>query len=123
VAEIARVRQRVEACLETLRRGDLSEAQLQGVLEAIDALPAPRQDLIYMQTGSTSVASGALGMALVRDGVIVELPDDPKEWPYRSPLEAMRDGWRVIQFPNLALMMDESRTYGLGCEFILERWR
>jgi hypothetical protein len=30
--------------------------------------------------------------------------------------------WRVIQFPNLTLMMDERRTYGLGCEFILERW-
>ena len=31
------------------------------------------------------------------------------------------DGWRVVKFPELALMMDESRTYGLGFEFILER--
>jgi hypothetical protein len=61
-------------------------------------------------------------MALVQNGRIVEVPDDPNDWPYKTPLEAIRDGWRVIQFPNLALMMDETRTYGMGCEFILERW-
>ena len=61
-------------------------------------------------------------MALVRDGEILEGPPNVEDWPYRSPLEAIRDGWRVIQFPNMALMLDESRTYGLGCEFILEKW-
>ena len=48
-------------------------------------------------------------------------PADPEEWPYRTVVEAIRDGWRVIQFPNLALLLDEKRSYGLGCEFILER--
>ena len=35
----------------------------------------------------------------------------------------MNDGWRIISFPNMGLMMDESRTYGLGNEFIMEKLR
>ena len=48
-------------------------------------------------------------------------PDDG--WPYATVIDAIRDGWRVISFPNMALSLDENRTYGLGFEFILERWR
>lgn len=79
------------------------------------------QDLLYLQTNSTSLESGVLGMTLVENGHVTALPDDPQAWPYQSVLEAIQDGWRVVQFPNLALLMDESKTYGLGCEFILER--
>ncbi|MBK36803.1 MAG: hypothetical protein CME26_14910 [Gemmatimonadetes bacterium] len=79
------------------------------------------QDLLYLQTNSTALDAGVLGIRLVVDGQIVNLPEDPAEWPYQSVLEAIRDGWQVVQFPNLALLMDESKTYGLGCEFILER--
>ena len=78
--------------------------------------------LLYLQTQGSSLAAAVHGMALVQDGEIREGPANVEEWPYRSPLEAIRDGWRVIQFPNMALMLDESHTYGLGCEFILERW-
>jgi hypothetical protein len=116
------INQQIEACIERLKRGELTERDLRRIIDAIEPTSRPRQDLLYLQAGSTSVGAPVLGMALVRNGEIVEPPDDPKEWPYKSPLEAIRDGWRVIQFPNLALMMDESRTYGLGCEFILERW-
>ncbi len=83
--------------------------------------PKVRQDLLYLQAASTSLDSPVHGVLLVENGEIVE-PLETR-WPYRTVLEAIRDGWRVIQFPNLALMMDESRTYGLGCEFILERLR
>ena len=37
--------------------------------------------------------------------------------------DALDDGWRIIKFPEMALLMDESRTYGLGSEFIFEKWR
>lgn len=82
-----------------------------------------RQDLLYLQVVSTSLASPVLGMLLVENGVISDGPQEPGEWPYRSVLDAIRDGWRVVQFPNMALMTDESRTYGLGCEFIMEKLR
>jgi len=79
------------------------------------------QDLLYLQTASTSVASRVQGMSMVIGGTVVEPPSDPNEWPYKTVLEAIRDGWRIVSFPNLALMMDEKKTYGLGCEFILEK--
>jgi hypothetical protein len=116
------VRQQIEQCIESLRRGELTEQSLRRLLDAVDTQSSPRQDLLYLQTGGSSLGSPVLGMSLVQDGRIVDPPDDPNEWPYQTPLEAMRDGWRVIQFPNLALMIDETRTFGLGCEFILEKW-
>ena len=118
----ARIKQQIERCLEKHRHGELTEQELREVIEAIDSPPPKCQDLLYLQAGSTSLESRLLGLALIENGRVVELPDDPNDWPYKTPLEAIRDGWRVIQFPNLALMMDETRTYGLGCEFILERW-
>ena len=85
-------------------------------------MPEQRQDLLYLQTNNTSVASQIVGMALVQNGeVVADLPD-ADQWPYATVLDAIRDGWRIISFPNQALMMDESRVYGLGCEFVLEKW-
>ena len=112
----------IRDCLEQFRNGELTEEKLRNTLEELARGGAKRQDLLYLQTQGSSLGSPVHGMALVRDGEILEGPPEVEDWPYRSPLEAIRDGWRVIQFPNMALMLDESRTYGLGCEFILERW-
>jgi len=79
------------------------------------------QDLLYLQTASTLPSSEVLGIALYLGGSEVELPSDPAEWPYTSVLDAIRQGWRVVKFPELALLLDESRSYALGCEFVLER--
>ena len=112
----------IQDCLEQFRDGALTEEKLRNFLEELARGGRQRQDLLYLQTQGSSLAAPVHGMALVRDGEILEGPPEVEDWPYRSPLEAIRDGWRVIQFPNMALMLDESRTYGLGCEFILERW-
>ena len=112
----------IRDCLEQFRNGELTEEKLRNTLEELARGGAKRQDLLYLQTQGSSLGAPVHGMALVRDGEILEGPPEVEDWPYRSPLEAIRDGWRVIQFPNMALMLDESRTYGLGCEFILERW-
>jgi hypothetical protein len=112
----------IRDCLAQFRNGELTEEKLRNTLEELARGGAKRQDLLYLQTQGSSLGAAVHGMALVQDGEIREGPADVEDWPYRSPLEAIRDGWRVIQFPNMALMLDESRTYGLGCEFILERW-
>lgn len=83
-----------------------------------------RQDVLYLQTQSTSPGSTVVGMLLIEDGVLSEGPLDPDDWPYQTVVEAIRDGWRIISFPNMALLtVDEKEFYGLGFEFILERWR
>jgi hypothetical protein len=79
------------------------------------------QDLLYLQTETSLPSSDLLGIALYVGGVEVELPSDPLEWPYTSVLDAISQGWRVVKFPELALLLDDSRSYALGCEFVLER--
>lgn len=107
----------LQECVTRLEQGDLDRGHLEQVMDLLDSA----QDLLYLQCSTTSVASQALGAQLVIGGEVQPEPASMSDFPYQSVLEAMRDGWRVLQFPNLALLLDEERTYGLGCEFILER--
>ncbi len=122
------IREQVERCIEELRRGELTEEGLQGVLDSIDRRRERRgrkrrQDLLYLHTRSTSIDYPVLGMRILENGKLWDGPRDPDEWPYKTVLEAVNDGWRIIKFPEMALLLDESRSFGLGCEFILERTR
>ena len=119
-------KQQIQGWLDKLRAGTLVEADLQQALDRLsdgtsDGAPPKRQRLLYLNTGNTGVDSQVLGMSLVENGQILEGPDDVDEWPYNSVLEAMNDGWRAIKFPEMALMLQEDKTFGLGCEFILEK--
>ena len=118
-------KQQIQEWLDKLRAGTLVEADLQQALDRLDGTSdddSPKQQrLLYLNTGNTGVDSQVLGMALVENGEILEGPDDVDEWPYNSVLEAMDDGWRVIKFPEMALLLQEDKTFGLGCEFILEK--
>ena len=80
-----------------------------------------KQDILYIQTKDTDLRSQILGINLVLNGDYVDLPGDPEEWPYSSVLEAINDGWRIVVFPDLALLMQDGLPQGLGCEFILEK--
>ena len=118
-------KQQIQEWLDRLRAGTLVEADLQQALDRLDGISdedSPKQQrLLYLNTGNTGVDSQVLGMALVENGEILEGPDDVDAWPYNSVLEAMDDGWRVIKFPEMALLLQEDKTFGLGCEFILEK--
>jgi hypothetical protein len=120
---LAELRGEMDRCIEELGRGELTAEKLRDTFAKLASPTRRRQDLLYIQTSSSSVGAPAQGMLLVENGQIRADLAEPKDWPYQSVLQAMRDGWRVIQFPNLALMIDESRSYGLGCEFILERYQ
>ena len=111
----------IDQVLERFRQGQLTEQSLRQALERLGTT-AKRQDLLYLQASSTALTSSVLGMTLVRDGEIVAGTAAPEDWSYASVLEAIRDGWRVVKFPELALLLVEERTIGLGCEFILEKW-
>ena len=119
-------KQQIQGWLDKLRAGTLVEADLQQALDRLsdgtsDGDSPKQQRLLYLNTGNTGVDSQVLGMALVEDGQILEGPDDVNDWPYNSVLEAMDDGWRAIKFPEMALLLQEDKTFGLGCEFILEK--
>ena len=110
----------VETCIDELRQGTLTEQSLMRIVEIADEART-MQDILYLHAAANSPASEVLAMRIVESGEISDGPEDPGDWPYQTVLEAIRDEWRVVKFPELALMMDESRTYSLGFEFIRER--
>lgn len=113
---------KLDLALAELRAGTLQESTLAAIRDEAAAIPAT-QDLLYLQASGTDLNSEVIGMRIVLDGEVSDGPDDPDDWPYQTVLEAVRDGWRIIDFPNLALLLDESRTYAYGAEFVLEKIR
>lgn len=115
----------IDECIDLLERDALTAERLTSLKETTTSgqLPAGKlyQDVLYMQTVFSSVTSIVNGISMIVDGEVQEVPEDPEGWPYSSVLEALNDGWRIVSFPNMALMMDDSITYGVGNEFILER--
>lgn len=115
----------METLVTKLQQGTLTETSLrEGVADIVGTDSPKRQDILYLQAVTTSPGAAVVGMLLVEDGELREGPPDPEDWPYQTVIEAVRDGWRIISFPNMALLtVDEKEFYGLGAEFILERWR
>ena len=102
-----------------LRTGDLAEADLQ-CLENL--LTEPKKLILYLYSKSTSMRSSIASWALY-DSTKPHQPTLPSQnAPYASVIEAIGDGWRVIQFPRPELyrFSDIDNNY-LGYEFILEK--
>ncbi len=87
-------------------------------------MPEQRQKLLVMYLHNSDLGSGVCGWA-VYDGTGNEKHSsgDADEPPYGSVLEAMRDGWRVIQFPQLNAQPagQEYTTSFMRYEYILEK--
>jgi hypothetical protein len=121
------LRRQLDLCRERLDQGTLVAGDLELALRLFappaGEAPRARQDLLFIQAANTHLGSHALGMSMVLDGVFQEPPMDPEQWPYPSVLAALQDGWRIIAFPNQALLLNGPAARGLGCEFVLERWQ
>ena len=115
-----KIRRQVGRCMEELLQGTLTEAGLREILDTLDEGP-PRQQLLFLRVDGSTISAGVIGMMMLEDGQVTEGPQDPREWPYGSVIDAIQDGWRVIKFPELALWIDERQTYEVGAEFVLEK--
>ena len=71
---------------------------------------------------SSTVAWAAWDGAASADKLQMQTGDEEKP-PYKSVLEAMRDGWFVVQFPLLQRFVhgEEHETGHLPYEYVLER--
>lgn len=112
--------------VDKLNKGVLTEAELVKVLDDLilrknESLTC--QKLLYLQTHSTSVDSPVNGMSIIENGEICLPPEDYDDWPYHTVLDAMKDGWRIIKFPDLSLLYSHPDEIDriLGCEFVLEK--
>ena len=102
-----------------LQAGNFTEADLQR-LEML--LIEPRQMVLYLYSKSTSMRSAIASWALYDPTVSYEPTLPSQDAPYDSVIEAVNDGWRIVQFPRAELYQfsDVDNAY-LGYEFILEK--
>jgi hypothetical protein len=115
------LKQLVEQCLERFRAGELTEADLQRLQEKVNR--PQRQSLLYLQASSSHPYSRAIGISIFEEGKDSEGVDAEGNFLYKSIKEALDDGWRIVKFPEIIAAIEDQNNYGLGCEFILERWR
>ena len=116
------INEKVAECLDMLKQGNLDEENLRQISKLVSGVGTYRQDILYLQATTSSPSSTVIGMRMIEDGEIYDGPSDYEDWPYKTVLEAIRDGWGIIKLPETALSLDENRTYGLGYEFVLERY-
>ena len=107
-------------CLERFRAGALDESDLRAALAQAER--PRRQSILYVQTATTHPHGAVIGMSVYEEGLDPQGVDAAGEFLYPSIKAALDDGWRIVKFPETALALDEQNTYGLGFEFILERW-
>ncbi len=86
-----------------------------------------RQQILFLQLANPDLAAPTIGWALF-DGAAAKgarqmQSGDQSEPPYRSVLDAMRDGWFVFQVPTLPYFVAgrEHETGHLPYEYVLER--
>lgn len=116
-AQLKRIRKRFED-------GELTVEDIDHALGlARDAATSLKQGLLYLQAPTTNPHSAVVGISIYEDGADSDGLDENGDFRYRSIKEALDDGWRIIKFPEASLAMREQDTYGLGYEFVLERWR
>ena len=113
------VKQWLDKSRKKLQVGDFAEADFQR-LEVL--LTAPRQMVLYLYSKSTSMRSAIASWALYDPTVPYEPTLPSQDTPYASVIEAVNDGWRIVQFPRAELYQfsDVDNAY-LGYEFILEK--
>ena len=114
------IKEWLDNCIEKLNAGELTEVDLRGVTAAVNS---EKQLVLYLYSKSTNLRSPLGGWALYD----ATAPDEPvlpsQDAPYASVLDAVNDGWRIVQFPRPELynFTDVDNTY-LTYEFILEKF-
>ncbi|MBI4531398.1 MAG: hypothetical protein HY709_07725 [Candidatus Latescibacteria bacterium] len=119
------LKEQLERCVARFRAGTLTAADLQEALNTVGATTGKplRQSLLYIHAPTSHPYSNVIGMSIFEEGKDPEGVDENGNFLYKSMKEALEDGWRIVKFPEMTLAMDDQNTYGLGFEFILERWR
>lgn len=109
----------LDNCIEKLKVGELTETDLHSVNAVLNS---EKQLILYLYSKSTNLRSPLGGWALY-DPTAPEEPVLPsQDAPYTSVLDAVNDGWRIVQFPRPELynFTDVDNAY-LTYEFILEK--
>ncbi len=123
-AILKRIRKRFKNGKLEIKDIDRALAQAQGQVQPQpqESSTGSKQSLLYLHAPSTNPHSAVVGISIYEDGADSDGLDENGDFRYRSIKEALDDGWRIIKFPEASLAMNEQDNYGLGYEFVLERW-
>lgn len=83
-----------------------------------------RQKILILYLGSSALDSDVKGWTLYDGtGENAHTTGDSFEPPYKTGLDALKEGWRVIQFPQLnpPYPGEELRTSFMKYEYIFEK--
>lgn len=114
------IKEWLDNCVQKLEAAALTEADLRQITTL---LGSEKQLILYLYAKSTNLRAPLGGWALY-DATAPEEPVLPsQDVPYTSVLDAVRDGWRIVQFPRPELhnFSDVDNAY-LAFEFILEKF-
>ena len=114
------IKEWINSCIEKLNAGELTETDLRCVTDILDE---KKQLILYLYSKSTNLRSPLGGWALY-DATATDEPVLPsQDAPYTSVLDAVNDGWRIVQFPRPELynFTDVDNAY-LTYEFILQKF-
>ena len=123
--------QRLEECIEQLKRGELTEERLRDLGKSLEENGSRRQSLLYLHAQKPLIASllsfvrfrfaahcCVSGFA-IRQTLLPFLRAPSR--PFADFAVAVNAGWRVIRFPA-QLLSSHSPDLHVTCEFILEKW-
>jgi len=105
-----------------LRGGAVTEADLDA-LEALTSNP-PKQRLLYMHAAEPNLFAEVVACNLIEpsDDYMPAMSAEEPQVPYFAVLDAVKDGWHIVHFPQLQLDARESAELSsIGYEFILQK--
>jgi len=82
-----------------------------------------RQRLMYLHAAHPTVRSEVLNTTLHEPvpGSVTQIDPLAAPPPYRTVMDAILDGWRVVHFPDQLAPFDDREIDVVGYEFILEK--
>lgn len=112
----------IESCVSQLKAGILTEERLRETFAKVATPSKTAQQVLYLITKYSSLNAEIVGMSLLEDGVYSDSHDDFEKWPYKRVVDAINDGWRVVQFPRVSPVTAARQEY-VPNEFILEKMK
>ena len=83
----------------------------------------PRQRLMYMQLASPNPTSECVACTIFEPvkGFRPEIESGEVDVPYSNVIDALADGWKVIQLPDPRAAFDDHDLDVIGYEFVLQK--
>lgn len=113
----------IERAKTELEAGTLQPEALDELLRVAGSTGGIRQRLLYLHATLPGIQAPLVAAALHEpvEGVTAQIDPLAPDLPYQSVAEAVREGWRIIHFPDQRAPFDDREIDILGYEFVLEK--